>query len=181
MRPTTGTRWLACLLLVTLVAGCSNDSSPDSDPPQASPSLSATADRPEVTEYFTFHAPLNWVHFDRPDNPVAYAADPTDLDDVADNVAVLRRPAYDGANEKRLTRLLKKEGLLTNVETIQVGGIDAVAARTTAKVDGAPAALRLIALNREGYLVVFTFSADRPEAEQDQLVDAVTSSWRWTE
>ena len=191
------TRLVAAVLTASLaLTACGgSDDTKSSDEKKSDPGATVAASTGEVqsTSDFSFNAPDGWKANDGSAAPSinfeVLAIDPDDKDGFSDNVNVVSEPAianYDDlddrakAAEKGLASL-KTEGLKVQ-DPVTIDGEDAavISAEATAGAGTYDIIQYYVAHgDDDGYVITFSFSTDRPDAEQNEIAQSVAASWKW--
>lgn len=188
-------RTVAALALSSslLLAGCGGSDSDDdkSSRPDGSGGTStaqAATGEKQTTEAFSFSAPEGWEHNDEVASAaLAFAYDPQDDDGFADNINVIEDKTLAKADADDIERGATASLKSVNAEDIKVGdpitiaGADAVTITSVFNMNGNKYAVVQYAVPHgdTGYVITFSYSPDRPRAEQFQIAESVAASWQW--
>lgn len=186
---------LAVALVVStsaLVAcGGGSASSPKSSSASSESSTDSATGATIVGDDFTFNAPDDWKENDGSAMPsvnfLALAVDADDDDGFSDNVNVVSDPTLtqvDGVDElgKAVEKVLDR--ISEDVELgdpARIDGEDAAVASATFTGGGLEYRTVQYAVTHadNGYVITFSFSAERPRTEQREIADSVMASWSW--
>ncbi|RYI99300.1 MAG: hypothetical protein EON52_26200 [Actinomycetales bacterium] len=184
---------LTASLALTACGGNDDKKADDATSSDSAPAVAASTGEEQSTSDFSFNAPDGWKANDGSAAPSinfeVLAIDPDDKDGFSDNVNVVSEPAiarYDDlddrakAAEKGLAGL-QTEGLKVD-EPVTVDGEDAAVISATATAGGGQYDIIQYYVSHgddKGYVVTFSFSTDRPEAEQQEIAQSVAASWKW--
>ncbi|KQY56095.1 hypothetical protein ASD11_16660 [Aeromicrobium sp. Root495] len=183
---------LTASLALTACGGGDDKKSSDDTSGDSKATAAAATGAEQSADDFTFNAPDGWEAKDASAMPSVnfevLAADPNDKDGFTDNVNVVSDPAIANFQDlddradaaKKGLAMLSTENMKVE-DPVSLDGDDATVISYTAKVGSNKIDQRqyYVAHGDNGYVVTFSYSEDRPDAEQQEIAESVAASWSW--